>query len=72
MIEHVERFPRVRDRAIFVGEPEDVVPGSFGPGLPEIRAWTERHYEFCGYIPSVDPRGARAIAASSGDRSAGR
>ena len=25
MIEHVERYPRVRDRAIFVGDPEDVV-----------------------------------------------
>jgi pimeloyl-ACP methyl ester carboxylesterase/predicted glycosyltransferase len=55
MIEHVERFPRVRDRAIFVGVPEDIVAGAFGPGLPEIRAWTERHYDFCGYIPAVDP-----------------
>jgi Glycosyltransferase family 28 C-terminal domain len=54
MIEHVERFPRIRDRAIFVGEPADVVPGTFGPGLPEIRAWTERHYDFCGYIPAPD------------------
>ena len=48
MIEQVERFPRVRDRAIFIGRPEDIVPGEFGPGLPEIRAWTERHYEFTG------------------------
>ena len=56
MIEHIERHPAVRDRSIFVGEPEDVVPGSFGPGLPEIRAWTERHYEFAGYVPSFDPR----------------
>jgi predicted glycosyltransferase len=55
MIEHVERFPRVRDRAIFVGDPEDIIPGTFGPGLPEIRAWTERHYDFCGYIPAFDP-----------------
>jgi pimeloyl-ACP methyl ester carboxylesterase/predicted glycosyltransferase len=55
MIEHVERFPRVRDRAIFVGDPEDIVPGAFGAGLPEIRAWTEQHYDFCGYIPAVDP-----------------
>ncbi|HSS61866.1 MAG TPA: alpha/beta fold hydrolase [Candidatus Limnocylindrales bacterium] len=48
MIEHVERFPRLRDRAIFIGRPEDVVPGTFGPGLPEMRPWTERHYEFTG------------------------
>lgn len=55
MIEQVERFPRVRDRAIFIGRPEDVVAGSFGPGLPEIRPWTERHYEFSGgYILGLD------------------
>ncbi len=42
MIEHVERFPRIRDRAIFVGEPDDIVPDDFGPGLPAIRDWTEQ------------------------------
>ena len=42
MIEHVERFPRIRDRAIFVGDPDDIVPDDFGPGLPRIRDWTER------------------------------
>src|SRR5207302_1681763 len=26
MIEHIARFPRIRDRAIFVGDAEDVVP----------------------------------------------
>jgi pimeloyl-ACP methyl ester carboxylesterase/predicted glycosyltransferase len=56
MIEQIARFPRIRDRAIFVGEPADVVPGTFGPGLPEIRAWTEEHYDFCGYIPAPDLR----------------
>jgi len=55
MIEHVERYPRVRDRAIFVGDPEDVVPLAFGPGLPAIREWTERHYAFAGYVPGFDP-----------------
>jgi predicted glycosyltransferase len=55
MIEHVERFPRLRDRAIFVGEPDDIVPDDFGPGLPSIRDWTERHYAFCGYVTGFDP-----------------
>ena len=32
MIEHVERFPRIRDRSIFVGDPDDIVPDDFGPG----------------------------------------
>jgi hypothetical protein len=55
MIEQVERFPRVRDRAIFVGEPDDIVPDDFGPGLPSIRDWTERHYAFSGYVTGFDP-----------------
>jgi len=55
MIEHVERFPRIRDRAIFVGEPDDIVPDDFGPGLPQIRDWTEQHYQFSGYITGFDP-----------------
>jgi pimeloyl-ACP methyl ester carboxylesterase len=61
MIEQVERAPRVRDRALFVGNPEDVVPERFGPGLPEIRAWTERHFDFPGYVTGFDP-------AAVGDR----
>jgi predicted glycosyltransferase len=55
MIEHVERFPRLRDRAIFVGNPDDIVPDDFGPDLPAIRDWTERHYAFSGYITGFDP-----------------
>jgi predicted glycosyltransferase len=55
MIEHVERFPRIRDRAVFVGEPDDIVPDDFGPGLPRIRDWTERHYAFSGYVTGFDP-----------------
>jgi pimeloyl-ACP methyl ester carboxylesterase len=56
MIEHIERFPRLRDRAIFVGSPDDIVPDTFGRDLPEIRDWTERHYDFSGYITGFDPR----------------
>jgi UDP:flavonoid glycosyltransferase YjiC (YdhE family) len=63
MIEHVERFGRVRDRAIFVGDPDDIVADDFGPGLPSIRDWTERHYDFSGYITGFD-------AAALGDRAA--
>ena len=32
MIEHIARFPRVRDRAIFVGDPDDIVPDALRPG----------------------------------------
>ncbi len=56
MIEHIARYPRVRDRAIFVGDPDDIVPDGFGPGLPLIRDWTEQHYDFAGYVTGFDPR----------------
>jgi pimeloyl-ACP methyl ester carboxylesterase/predicted glycosyltransferase len=55
MIEHIARFPRLRDRAIFVGNPEDIVPDTFGADLPAIRAWTEEHYDFAGYVTGFDP-----------------
>src|SRR5215467_13690699 len=55
MIEHIARFPRLRDRAVFVGNREDVVPDSFGAELPLIRDWTEQHYDFAGYITGFDP-----------------
>jgi pimeloyl-ACP methyl ester carboxylesterase/predicted glycosyltransferase len=55
MIEHRARFARVRDRSVFVGDPEDVVPASFGAGLPSIREWTERNFDFAGYVTGFDP-----------------
>jgi predicted glycosyltransferase len=61
MIEHIARFPRLRDRAVFVGNPDDIVPETFGPDLPAIRDWTESHYDFAGYVTGFDP-------AAMGDR----
>ncbi len=55
MIEHVANFPRIRDRSIFVGNANDVVPDSFGPDLPTIRDWTETHFDFSGYIAGFSP-----------------
>jgi hypothetical protein len=55
MIEHIARYPRVRDRAIFVGNADDVVPEVFGPDLPKIRDWTEEHFAFSGYITGFTP-----------------
>jgi predicted glycosyltransferase len=56
MIEHIARYPRIRDRAIFVGNPDDVVSDSFGPDLPLIRDWTEEHFSFAGYVTGFDPQ----------------
>jgi pimeloyl-ACP methyl ester carboxylesterase/predicted glycosyltransferase len=60
MLEHIERFPNIRDRSIFVGNPDDVVCDAFGPGLPGIREWTEAHFLFPGYIQHFDPHMVRA------------
>ena len=55
MIEHVERHPNVRDRAIFVGEHEDVIPRAFGKDLPQMRDWVPAHFDFAGYIIGEHP-----------------
>ena len=55
MVEQIARYPRVRDRSLFVGDPDDVRPGSFGEGLPSIREWAEEHFSFTGYITGFDP-----------------
>ena len=62
MIEQIARFPQVRDRAIFVGSPDDVIPRDFGPGLPGIRPWVEEHFDFSDYIlaPGAGEPGDRA------------
>ncbi len=56
MVAHIANNPTVRDRAIFVGNPEDIVNQRLGPGLPLIRDWTERNFEFSGYVSGFDPR----------------
>jgi predicted glycosyltransferase len=63
MVEHIARFPRLRDRAVFVGNPDDIVPDRLGPDLPLIREWTERNFDFAGYVTGFDP-------AQLGDREA--
>lgn len=55
MLDHVARLPRIRDRALFVGNPDDVVPAAFGPGFPGIPEWTATHYDFSGYVTGFDP-----------------
>jgi pimeloyl-ACP methyl ester carboxylesterase/predicted glycosyltransferase len=55
MIGHIERHPGVRDRAIFVGGPEDIVPLSFGRDLPQMRDWIPKHFDFAGYIIGDHP-----------------
>ncbi len=55
MVDHVAEHPEVRDMALFVGNPEDIVAERLGPELPMIRDWTERHFDFTGYVTGFDP-----------------
>jgi pimeloyl-ACP methyl ester carboxylesterase len=55
MVDHIADHPEVRDMALFVGNPDDIVAERLGPQLPMIRDWTERHFEFTGYVTGFDP-----------------
>jgi predicted glycosyltransferase len=63
MVEHIARHPQVRDQALFVGNADDIVDERLGSDLPYIRDWTERHFDFVGYVTGFDPH-------ALGDRSA--
>jgi pimeloyl-ACP methyl ester carboxylesterase/predicted glycosyltransferase len=54
-IRHIERYPYVRDAAVFVGSKPDIVPRHFGPELPFMPEWIERHFDFPGYVLPFDP-----------------
>jgi len=56
MVEHIAQHPSMRDCALFVGNPDDIVPDRLGPDLPLIRDWTEEHFQFTGYISGFDPQ----------------
>ncbi len=55
MVDHIANHPEVRDLALFVGNPDDIVPERLGPELPMIRDWTERNFDFTGYVTGFDP-----------------
>jgi pimeloyl-ACP methyl ester carboxylesterase/predicted glycosyltransferase len=55
MVDHIAHHPEVRDAALFVGNPDDIVDERLGPQLPMIRDWTERNFDFTGYVTGFDP-----------------
>lgn len=55
MLEQRARFRRLRDLSLFVGDPEDVVPDPFGPGLPSIAEWARSEFAFPGYVTGSAP-----------------
>ena len=68
-VERIRRFPRLRDRSIFVGNPQDVVTASLGPGLPTAHEFTQERYTCTGYVTGFDPPTDRhALRAELGYR----
>jgi hypothetical protein len=69
MLEQIARFPRVRDRALFVGNPRTSCPHASAPACRDPRL-VDEHFDFTGYV-RLDPasrRTARRCAPSSATR----
>jgi pimeloyl-ACP methyl ester carboxylesterase/UDP:flavonoid glycosyltransferase YjiC (YdhE family) len=62
MIEHLARFPYVRDRSMFIGGFGELPDASFGPGLPRIRDWSEQWFTSVPYVVPFDPSAYRRPA----------
>jgi pimeloyl-ACP methyl ester carboxylesterase/predicted glycosyltransferase len=79
MVEQVERHPWIRDVALFLGDPEDVIARPFGPGLPSILEWVAQRFAFPGYVlprelekaPPPDAGAPLVVAAVGGTDSGG-
>jgi pimeloyl-ACP methyl ester carboxylesterase/predicted glycosyltransferase len=54
-VERMMRYPRLRDRSVFVGNPGDLVDLPLGPGLPTVRDWALQRYACCGYVTGAAP-----------------
>ena len=61
MVERIARHPRLRDRSVFVGDPDDLVDDPLGPGLPTVRDWTRAHFAFAGYVTGAAPVDREAV-----------
>ena len=68
-VERMRRYPRLRDRSIFVGNPDDLVDASLGPELPTVREWALERYTCTGYVtgPGI-PDDREALRAELGYR----
>jgi len=72
MIERIDRFGRVRDRALFIGNRGDIPVERMGPGLPMFPDWTDAHFEYTGYILGFDPAALPARDALRAELGYGR
>jgi pimeloyl-ACP methyl ester carboxylesterase len=65
----MRRYPRLRDRSVFVGNPGDLVDVPLGPGLPSVRDWALERYTCTGYATGfAPPQDREALRAELGYR----
>ena len=68
-LEQMRRYPRLRDRSIFVGNPGDLVDTPLGPGLPSVRDCALERYTCTGYVTGFSPpQDLQALRAELGYR----
>jgi pimeloyl-ACP methyl ester carboxylesterase len=68
-VEQMRRYPRLRDRSIFVGNPGDLVDDPLGPGLPSVREFALERYTCTGYVTGfTPPQDREALRAELGYR----
>ena len=63
MVEHVARFPYVRDRAVFIGSFDELPEASLGAGLPGVRDWSARNFSTVPYVVPFEPATFRRTGA---------
>ena len=68
MLEHIERYPRIRDRAIFVGNADDVVGGRVRPGAARDPRLDRAPLRLRGLRDRLRRRRAGPRAAAGGAR----
>lgn len=61
MVDQIERYPRVRDRAFYLGRLADLPAEPLGDELQEARAWAASHFACTGSDPA---RAAASVAGS--------
>ena len=68
-VERMRRYPRLRDRSIFVGNSDDLVDVPLGPELPTVRDWALERYTCTGYVTGPGfPDDREALRAELGYR----
>jgi UDP:flavonoid glycosyltransferase YjiC (YdhE family) len=55
MIEHRARYPQIRDASLFIGRYDELPDASLGPGLPDVREWTQQWFDSVPYIVPFNP-----------------